>query len=243
MNSNREYFNSEAAKNRDVWKYADASSERILKLSNIRTNPYAKAKFDDVLRAEKFSASGEEETENEESVEYENELPEEEFEPDELPKFRYLVRAKKLEYKAQYGKAHIGTRRECKNVPYPSTCYKVVLGVNTPYPCMKNKQVCINIPTWVWGWRKKWREFKQAGGLAQLKMQSKGMAPIPGYVPPVETGNNTNTGSGPGKGRTLGEESNVELNLPGTQTASVGKNILGTILILGLVFGAIKFMK
>jgi len=137
-----------------------------------------------------YGADGEQELENEEYTEYENEafgFPEEEFSETELPKFRHLVRAKKLEYKAQYGKAHIGSRRECKNVPYPSTCYKKVYGVNVPYPCSKNKEVCINIPTWVWGWRKKWREFKQSGGLAQLKMQSKGMAPIPGYTDPAPT--------------------------------------------------------
>ncbi len=46
-----------------------------------------------------------------------------------------------------------------------------------------------------------------------------------------------------GKGRNVGETVNVDLNLPKTQKASLTGNIIGTVLILGLVFGAIKFMK
>ena len=130
-----------------------------------------------------YNAGGEEETENEDYTEYEGEEAETDVPQEDLPKFRVLVRNKKLELKAQYGKAHFGTRRECKNVPFPTTCYKQVCAfgkcANVPYPCMKNREVCGNIPVWVWGWRKKWREFKRDGGLAQLKMQSKGLAPIP----------------------------------------------------------------
>lgn len=150
-----------------------------------------------------YGADGEQEFEDEEYTEYEGEassFPEEEFSETELPKFRHLVRAKKLEMKAQYGKAHIGTTT--KTIQVPSTCYRTV---NVPYPCPTIKQplkTCyrsssvpypctkdqtINVPIWVWGWRKKWREFKQSGGLAQLKMQSKGMAPIPGYTDPAPT--------------------------------------------------------
>ncbi len=106
----------------------------------------------------------------------------------DLPRFRDLVRAKKLELKAQYGKGHFKnesyTTNECKNVPYPCPTWKEPLKI-----CYK--QVCINVPririVWVSGWRKRWREFKQSGGLAQLRQQAKGTAPLntaPSTTPP-----------------------------------------------------------
>lgn len=117
----------------------------------------------------------------------------------DMPTYRQLVRAKKLELKAQYGKGHLdtktaykkvcvggfnGTHQECKSVPYPCPTIK------KPFKkCYK--QVCINVPTWdpnvncndvpypevTWipGWRKQWRIFKRDGGLAQLKMKSQGL--------------------------------------------------------------------
>lgn len=274
---NLSYFKQEDAKNRDMWKYADSGSNGLAngynqKTDSLYSNMYANGKFDDVIRYQApkrlwRNAEGEEqELENEDYTEYENEaeeIPEEQFAPDELPKFRQLVRAKKLELKAQYGKAHFDTRRECKMVPTPSTCYKTVSipypciknakattcykNSSVPYPCTVNKEVCINIPTWVWGWRKKWREFKQAGGLAQLKMISRGMAPMPTPTtndPNTPTYTPTPTPRGGGK-RSVGEQ--IDLNHLGEQDviqeASIGKNIFGTILVLGLVFGAIRMMK
>lgn len=104
----------------------------------------------------------------------------------DLPTYKDLVKMKKLGMKAQYGKGHFGSKRECKTISVPSTCYKqVCLGKNckdVPYPCMKNKEQCIMVPAWIPGWRRKWREFKQQGGLAQLKLQSVGL-PIPGSTP------------------------------------------------------------
>lgn len=75
-----------------------------------------------------------------------------------------------------------GTNRECKNVP-------------TPEGYTELEEVCINVPkirlVWVSGWRKKWREFKRDGGLAQLKLQSKGLYTPPSsednYIPPQPT--------------------------------------------------------
>lgn len=272
---NRSYFNSEAGKNRDQWTHSDG--DRTIRIQNVKSsNPYATMKFDDVIHYKAptrlwTNADGEEELENEESVEPEGEeaMVEEEFVDEELPKFRQLVRAKKLEMKAQYGKAHFATRRECKNVPYPGTCTKSVpypcvknrkvttCYKNVPVPCTKYKEVCINVPYWVWGWRKKWREFKQAGGLAQLKMISKGMAPL---YPPTDTGTgntttptNTTTprggaGRNTGDGKVIGEtivrpRPTLDLGDGEVGQAGVAGNIIGAVLILGLVFGAIKMMK
>lgn len=117
----------------------------------------------------------------------------------DMPSFRQLVRAKKLELKAQYGKGkfNIGTKRvctggfngthqECKNVPYPCPTIQ-----NPLKKC--DQRVCVNVPTWdpkggacndvpdplnvswIPGWRKQWRIFKRDGGLAQLKMKAKGL--------------------------------------------------------------------
>lgn len=88
-------------------------------------------------------AEGEKEYENEESVEDEGEegqvsggVP---FQ--DLIRFRQLVRAKKSELKAQYGKAYIDNRstteRECKTIQVPKTR-------------MVDKEVCINVPYTRW---------------------------------------------------------------------------------------------
>lgn len=225
-------------------------------------NRYANNKFDTVRGSGPyFKAEGDEvEYENEESVEPDAEdyTYEEDMSEAQVPKFRQLVRAKKLELKAQYGKAHFSTRRECKNVPTPSTCYKTVLGKSVPYPCMKNKEVCITIPSWVWGWRKKWREFKQSGGLAQLKMVAKGMAP---YVPPGTPIVEPNTVVVPPVtvvGSPRGGRSGVAMDLlentpktiemenetiVDTTKASLAGPIIFTLLALGAIGAMIKFAK
>lgn len=170
-------------------------------------------------------AEGEVEYENEESIEDEGEesqvsggVP---FQ--DLIRFRQLVREKKAQLKAQYGKAYIDNRstteRECKTVQVPKTrmvdkevcinvpytrwdaninCTKVfgkevcaggfIGGTNrecrnvpTPQVYTEAEEVCVNVPklrlVWVSGWRKQWREFKRNGGLEQLKLQAKGLAP------------------------------------------------------------------
>ena len=164
----------------------------------------------------KFSSADgdEQEYEDEEYTEYENEEAEYESEGGdditaaELPKFRELVRNKKLELKAQYGKAKISVF-ECgikplnpdlahPNVPCIWDCSK---SKHTNKDCCaKNRQQAqkradqrTKIANWercrsenkgmiVWGWRKRWRDFKRAGGLAQLRMQAKGLTPIPTVV-------------------------------------------------------------
>lgn len=134
------------------------------------------------------SADGEDEAEyeDEESVEYEESDASEAGGVDEadLPKFRQLVRAKKLEYKAKYGKAHFGKQKKCQNVKVPCPTWKNPLK-------MCDKKVCVDVPKFITGWRKQWRKFKQQGGLAQLKQQSKGAAPIPA---PVNTTTPSTTG-------------------------------------------------
>ena len=164
----------------------------------------------------KFSSADgdEQEYEDEEYTEYENEEAEYESEGGdditaaELPKFRELVRNKKLELKAQYGKAKISVF-ECgikplnpdlahPNVPCIWDCSK---SKHTNKDCCaKNRQQeqkradqRTKIANWercrsenkgmiVWGWRKRWRDFKRTGGLAQLRMQAKGLTPIPTVV-------------------------------------------------------------
>lgn len=194
-------------------------------------------------------AGGEKEYENEDNTEYESEESEIGDTSDtDLPKFRTLVRNKKLELKAQYGKAKIENRsvmeRECKNVQIPKirmvdkevcvnvpythwdsniNCKEVCVKWNIKLQCQEREnkclggfiggtrqecktvkvpegyteleEICINVPkirfVWVSGWRKQWREFKRNGGLAQLKLQSKGLytppqdiyIPQPSYVP------------------------------------------------------------
>jgi len=155
-----------------------------------------------------FNFDGEQEWENEENTDYENE----EVEVDggvpqsDLPRYRDLVRNKKLELKSQYGKGYFSIG-ECGIKPLPP---ETILNMPCLWDCSKEKNAskdcctfnanqaekranrrqqilnwencrAINKGIWVWGWRKKWREFKRDGGLAQLKLQSKGL-----YNPPVD---------------------------------------------------------
>lgn len=146
------------------------------------------------------SADGESPDGDEESVEYEYEDSEVGgVEPADLPKFRSLVRAKKVALKNQYGKGHFknesSTSRECKTIKVPQgytdrqcrTILRKEVCVNVPKVRMVDKEVCVNVPhvkiVWVSGWRKKWKEFKQAGGLKDFKAQSKGLAPLTPSVP------------------------------------------------------------
>lgn len=253
--NNRSYFNSEASKNRDQWKHGDGLSNGYdKKTDSLNLNMYATGKFDDVIRYNQpdwiwKKADGDEaEYEDEEYTEYENEageIPEEEFTDEELPKFRHLVRAKKLEFKAQYGKAHLKTwttsERKCLGG------LRDVKGDGKP-PFWDPNINCtnINVPhiAWVWGWRKKWREFKQQGGLAQLKMQSKGMAPIPGYTEPANTGTGSGTGSGTGTSQKPPKpDPKLDIEDTGTSKAGISGNIIGVVLLLGVVFGVMKFNK
>lgn len=153
------------------------------------------------------SADGESPDGDEESVEYEYEDSEVGgVEPADLPKFRSLVRAKKVALKNQYGKGHFknesSTSRECKTIKVPQgytdrqcrTILRKEVCVNVPKVRMVDKEVCVNVPhvkiVWVSGWRKKWKEFKQAGGLKDFKAQSKGLAPLSPVVPaPTPTTN------------------------------------------------------
>lgn len=140
------------------------------------------------------SADGEEaEYEDEENVEYEETdsieaggVPEQ-----DLPKFRQLVRAKKLDYRAKYGKAHFGKQQKCTNVKYPCPTLKSPLKMCT-------KKVCVDVPKFVSGWRKEWRKFKQQGGLAQLKQQAKGASPVttPVTTPVAQTTSGSSSQSG-----------------------------------------------
>ena len=90
--NNRRYFSSEASKNRDQWTHSDG--DRTIRVRNIRnSNPYATAKFDDVIKYQQpsylwKSAEGDEELENEDSVDAEGEemMVEEPFVEEELPK-------------------------------------------------------------------------------------------------------------------------------------------------------------
>lgn len=224
-----------------------------------------------------YADGDEQEYEDEDNTEYENEESEYESEGGdditaaELPKFRELVRNKKLELKAQYGKAKISIgecgiqpiRTESKYNPqvripkiyspfkdcglnpdlrpeyFPTFCaWDCSKDKNTGKDCCvtnrnkRNNKAAAwaeysscrdgqgkllnsgleNEDAWaraqdrfnadndawrrcrsenkgiiVWGWRKRWRDFKRAGGLAQLRMQSKGLAPIPSSTPSIVT--------------------------------------------------------
>lgn len=97
----------------------------------------------------------------------------------DLPRFRTLVKDKKLQLKAQYGKGYwvVTERWKTLGIWGPEVGSRVNIATATAHP-RKTK--------WVPGWRKKWREFKQAGGLAQLKLQARGMAtPTLPPVPPA----------------------------------------------------------
>jgi len=126
------------------------------------------------------------ETEDEENTD--SEPSDEEGVPQEdLPRFRTLVKNKKLELKAQYGKAKIVLKKKCRKVRLPKLitereCKKVLrkeICINVPKLRLQDKNACIKVPKLQRGWRQKWREFKRAGGLAQLRLQARGLAPIP----------------------------------------------------------------
>jgi hypothetical protein len=146
------------------------------------------------------SADGEQEYEDEENTDSEPSDEEGVYE-EELPKYRTLVKNKKLELKAQYGKARIVMERQCnRGIPYPCPTKD-----NLRKICYK--EVCVNVPKTQWGWRKKWREFKQAGGLAKLKMQARGLAPIEPTVTPPTTAAKTLTF----RGKALAQPTKVTL--------------------------------
>jgi len=144
----------------------------------------ANSSFGSEIANKRYSSveGDEQELEDEESVEYEGEDTEVGVPEADLPKFRTLVKNKKLEMKAQYGKGHMKatTKQECNTVKVPCPTF------SQPFKTC-DKRVCVNVPSvqWVWGWRKKWREFKQQGGLAQLKQQAKGLAPVVPVAPVV----------------------------------------------------------
>ena len=98
----------------------------------------------------------------------------------DLPRFRQLVREKKLKLKAQYGKAYVVVTSQWN-----------VLGIKGPG--VGEKTSWQNLVLWpnktklVHGWRKQWKNFKSSGGLSQLKSQSKGLTPIPTTTTPPTT--------------------------------------------------------
>jgi len=178
----------------------DLINSNLLNDDLIPNNKYYKNNFYNASGDSESNPEGEAEYENEDYTEYENEESEigDTTETD-LPKFRTLVRNKKLELNTQYGKAHIEktTREVCVNVPYTKwdsniNCSNVCVKWNWKLECTERKEKCLggfiggtrrecaNVPyfKWVSGWRKKWREFKRNGGLAELKLQSKGLLPI-----------------------------------------------------------------
>ena len=117
----------------------------------------AMTKSEGLMPSEMSSYNGEDG--DEDMTEYENEAGEiGGISEIALPTFRQLVKSKKLNLKATYGKGY----------------YYDKFGDG-------------KAPKWIPGWRKKWREFKQAGGLAQLKLQAMGEQPIPtapSIIPP-----------------------------------------------------------
>ena len=201
-----------------------------MKNNNIEFEPASNFNSNNIDLPMYYSADGEEVDDvdspdgNEESVESESE--EEEVggvDSADLPKYRQLVKQKKIELRDTYGKGRLKgetfTKRECKtikvpesytdrvcnNVNYPcptwnsplKSCTKQVC-VNVPKVRMIDKEVCVNIPyvrmKWISGWRKKWREFKRNGGLQQLRLQSQGIVPIVPETPtPTPTPTPTTT--------------------------------------------------
>lgn len=120
----------------------------------------AMAKSEGLMPSESSSYEGEDG--DEDMTEYEGEAGEVGGVPEvALPTFRQLVKSKKLNLKATYGKGHfkkVGKNKTCADGPGASL-------------------------VWCSGWRKKWRQFKQQGGLAQLKLQAIGEQPIPSSTP------------------------------------------------------------
>lgn len=99
---------------------------------------------------------------------------------EDLPKFRTLVKNKKLELKNQYGKGYYVVTKRFKK---KATCVEALTDCEYREVGDRVGKITANLhpnkTKWVSGWRKKWREFKQAGGLAQLKLQARGVIPIP----------------------------------------------------------------
>jgi len=92
----------------------------------------------------------------------------------DLPKFRQLVRAKKLALKAQYGRGRL------------EIIYRRVWGVNIPAGVRR-----------IHGWRYYWKHYKFHGGMAQLKLQAQTpeiILPPPPPPPPSEPSILTTTG-------------------------------------------------
>lgn len=98
----------------------------------------------------------------------------------DLPRFRQLVRKKKITLKATYGKTkwYVTEQWGC-----PIACGPGVGGEANWFQAGLHP----NKTRKVSGWRKQWKNFKQAGGLATLKLQSKELTPIPTTTtPPTE---------------------------------------------------------
>lgn len=113
---------------------------------------------------------------DEDSVEGEGEEGGLGIEQADLPRFRQLVRDKKLSLKATYGKTKWYVTERWVLGPGVGAEANVAQAFLHPDKTRK-----------VSGWRKKWKDFKSAGGLAQLKLQSKGLTPtltpIPAPIP------------------------------------------------------------
>lgn len=149
---------------------------------------------------------------DEDDVEYENEEAEVGgVESADLPRFRTLVRNKKLSFKATYGKGHF------------------------KWGNWDNKKLTPNTPRWISGWRRKWRDFKHSGGLAQLKQQAKGLAPVTTTTPvpvtttpaPVQVTSDgvplNDVVGGRGAGKNAIRPTTVELEKPTTSTSPTGE--------------------
>jgi hypothetical protein len=106
---------------------------------------------------------------DEESVEYESSdaaeaggVPEA-----DMPKFRQLVRAKKAELKAKYGKTHYVKRNEsCSDAGISEAAWIARAYLSGGIGLLDHNKKCT-------GWRKKWKDYKKQGGLGALKIQAK----------------------------------------------------------------------
>lgn len=208
----------EAASNFDGSHLDDSllhSMGRFSSADGLETGEYEASddeKTDSDIDSSDYGSEDEQESEDEDNTDSE-ESDEEGVDEQDLPKFRNLVRNKKLELKAQYGKTRIVMKKKCKKVKLPkaytereckSFCtawYTLTrdghhagdcknreeVCVNVPKVRMVEKNVCIKIPKKQWGWRKRWREFKKNGGLAQLRLKAKGLNPPPISSPSTTT--------------------------------------------------------
>lgn len=127
------------------------------------------------------SSSYEGEDGDEDMTEYEGEAGEVGGVPEaDLPKFRTLVKNKKLELKDQYGKGYWVVTERFKKKVCVVDCEYYEVGDRVGF---LTAQAHWRKTKWVSGWRKKWREFKQSGGLANLKLQARGVIPIQSSTP------------------------------------------------------------